>query len=63
MEGSELTTVAAPATLTTVVLDRDAPDFQIALNLARPWRAEANQGDIYRDRRVEDPRSSDRTLV
>jgi hypothetical protein len=58
-----LTAVAAQATLATVVLDRDAPEFHIALDLARPWRAQANQGDIYRNRRVENPRSSDRTLV
>lgn len=62
-DGSELTAVAAPARLAAVVLDRDAPEFHIALDLARPWRAEANQGDIYRDRQVEDPRSSDRTLL
>ncbi|WP_238011889.1 carbon-nitrogen hydrolase family protein [Dactylosporangium sp. AC04546] len=62
-DGSELTAVSAPEQLATVVLDRDAPEFHIALDLARPWRAEANQGDIYRNRRVEDPRSSDRTLV
>ncbi|MFG2043831.1 carbon-nitrogen hydrolase family protein [Dactylosporangium sp. NPDC048998] len=62
-DGSELTAVAAPAHLATVVLDRDAPEFHIALDLARPWRAEANRGEIYRNRRVEDPRSSDRTLV
>ena len=62
-DGSELATVTTPAALATVVLDRDAPEFHIALDLARPWRAEANQGDIYRNRRVEDPRSSDRTLV
>ncbi|MBK3575847.1 carbon-nitrogen hydrolase family protein [Streptomyces sp. MBT65] len=38
-------------------LDRDAPEFHIALNKARPWRASARQGDIYRSRRVADPRS------
>jgi predicted amidohydrolase len=61
-DGSHLATVAAPEHLATVVLDRDAPEFHIALDLARPWRAEANHGDIYRSRRVEDPRSTDRTL-
>jgi hypothetical protein len=36
----------------------------IALHLARPWRAEARQGDIYRRRLVvNDPRSADRTCV
>lgn len=62
-DGSELTAVTAPALLSTAVLDRDAPEFHVALNLARPWRATANQGDIYRDRRVDDPRSSDRTRI
>ncbi|MCA2213518.1 carbon-nitrogen hydrolase family protein [Jidongwangia harbinensis] len=61
-DGTELATVAAPGRPAAVTLDRDLPEFHIALDLARPWRARANQGDIYRDRRVEDPRSSDRTL-
>jgi predicted amidohydrolase len=42
-------------------LDRDAPEFDIALNKARPWRALAREGGIYRSRRVEDARSTDRT--
>lgn len=62
-DGSHLATVNTPAQLATVTLDRDAPEFHIALHLARPWRAEANQGDIYRSRRVDDPRSTDRTRI
>ena len=62
-DGSELTAVTAPEQPATAVLDRAAPGFHIALDLARPWRAAADQGDIYRSRRVEDPRSSDRTLL
>ena len=42
-------------------LDRDAPAFDIALRLARPWRALARVGDIYEERRVTDPRSEART--
>ena len=42
-------------------LDRDAPEFDIALNKARPWRASAREGEIYRSRRVNDARSTDRT--
>jgi predicted amidohydrolase len=61
-DGSELTAVAGSARLATAILDRDAPEFHVPLNLARPWRAEANRGDIYRARRVEDPRSC-RTFV
>ncbi|GIM94831.1 carbon-nitrogen hydrolase family protein [Paractinoplanes toevensis] len=60
-DGSHLVSADAPAEPAVVTLDRDAPEFHIALDLARPWRAEANQGDIYRSRRVDDPRSTDRT--
>jgi predicted amidohydrolase len=62
-DGSHLASVDATAELAVVTLDRDAPEFHIALNLARPWRAEASQGDIYRGRRVDDPRSTDQTCV
>jgi hypothetical protein len=62
-DGSESASVHAPEELATATLDRDAPEFHIAVNLARPWRAEADQGDIYRRRRVDDPRSDDRTVV
>jgi predicted amidohydrolase len=44
-------------------LDRDAPEYHVALNLARPWRTAALKGDIYRTRRVEDPRSTNRTTT
>jgi hypothetical protein len=47
----------------TGALDRAAPEFHIALDLARPWRTQANQDDIYRNRRVEDARSTDRTCT
>lgn len=62
-DGSEMATIRAPEELTVVTLDRGAPQFHIAVNLARPWRAEANHGDIYRSRRVDDPRSDDRTTI
>ncbi|WP_306210687.1 carbon-nitrogen hydrolase family protein [Actinoplanes sp. RD1] len=60
-DGSVLATVGPGDDLAVVTLDRGAPEFHIALDLARPWRAEAAVGEIYRSRRVEDPRSSDRT--
>jgi predicted amidohydrolase len=62
-DGSEMASIHAPEELTIATLDRDAPEFHIAVNLARPWRAEANQGDIYQRRRVDDPRSGDRTAI
>ncbi|MBQ0897048.1 carbon-nitrogen hydrolase family protein [Micromonospora sp. U56] len=44
-----------------VDLDRTDPVLDIALNKARPWRDIARAGHIYADRRVSDPRSTDRT--
>jgi predicted amidohydrolase len=41
-------------------IDRSNPQFDIALNKARPWRAAARSGEIYAERRVTDPRSNDR---
>jgi predicted amidohydrolase len=63
-DGSEAASIHAPEELAIATLDRDAPEFHIEVNLARPWRADADQGDIYRRRRVDDdPRSDDRTAV
>src|SRR4051812_31405469 len=62
-DGNQLASVNAPAQLAVVTLDRIAPEFHIVLDLACPWRAEANRGDIYRSRRVDDARSADRTCT
>jgi predicted amidohydrolase len=62
-DGGEMASVHTPEELILATLDRDAPEFHIAVDLARPWRANANQGDIYRSRRVDDPRSEDRTVI
>ena len=45
--------------LALVRLDQFAPQFDVALNKARPWRRLARDGAIYRERRVHDPRSDD----
>jgi predicted amidohydrolase len=42
-------------------LDRNDPHYDIPLQKARPWRARARQGDIYRKKMVVHPRSSNRT--
>lgn len=60
-EGTVLSRADDETELIIGELDRDAPEFDIALNKARPWRAVAREGEIYRTRRVEDPRSADRT--
>jgi deaminated glutathione amidase len=43
------------------VLDRAAPAYDVALHKARPWRAQARAGDIYRATAIPHPRSDDRT--
>lgn len=41
-------------------LDRTAPELDIALTKARPWRRTARAGEIYEACRVEDARSANR---
>lgn len=51
---------AAPSSgsaLTINSMDPADPQWEIALNRARPWRAKARDGEIYREWRVQDPRS------
>lgn len=60
-DGGYLVQVSGGAELVVGELDREAPGLNVALNLARPWRASATEGEIYSSRRVEDPRSADRT--
>lgn len=42
-------------------LDGNDSRWHEALNLAKPWRKKARQGDIYQSRFVSDPRSTDKT--
>jgi predicted amidohydrolase len=49
------------STLTVNVLDEEAPEWNVALHHARPWRAKAREGEIYRRLHVVDPRSTDRS--
>lgn len=41
-------------------LDKNAPELDIALNKARPWRRAARAGAIYESHRVQDSRSTNR---
>jgi deaminated glutathione amidase len=45
----------------TAALNRADPTYDVALRKARPWRALARSGSIYRDKITSDPRSRDRT--
>ena len=50
----------------SVVLNQivmDAPEWDIPLRRARPWRATAREGAIYAARRVSDPRSAQKTMI
>lgn len=43
------------------ILDRDNPEYDIALHKARPWRSNARRGEIYREKMVIDHRSQSRS--
>lgn len=52
-----------PPSISGLVVDRldlDSPEWKIALHHARPWRAKAREGTIYRQRYVQDPRSDEK---
>jgi predicted amidohydrolase len=55
----EIQAVTPPSVsgLAVDLLDVEDPRWDIALHRARPWRAEARDGAIYRRRYVRDPRS------
>jgi predicted amidohydrolase len=58
----EIQAAAAPSTSAIVLneLDADRPEWKVALQHARPWRARAREGAIYRERYVSDPRSDEK---
>jgi hypothetical protein len=55
----EVQAMATPSASGIVVdlLDEQCPRWEIALHRAKPWRAKARDGSIYRGRYVQDPRS------
>lgn len=61
--GTYAAQVNGQADLTVITIDRDDPDLAVPLTHARPWRASARKGAIYRNRAVTDPRSTDRTVL
>jgi predicted amidohydrolase len=44
-------------------INRSAPEFDVALNKARPWRASIATDPRYRTRQLNDPRSVNRTCL
>jgi predicted amidohydrolase len=61
--GTYAAQITGKADLAVVTLDRDDPTLTVPLTHARPWRATARKGDIYRTREVPDPRSRNRTTL
>jgi predicted amidohydrolase len=59
----EVQAAATPAVSGVVLgmLDERCPRGDVALHRARPWRAKARDGVIYRERHVRDPRSERKT--
>jgi predicted amidohydrolase len=59
----EVQAVATPLESGVVVdlLDESCPRWEVALHRAKPWRAKARAGEIYRQRYVSDPRSEARS--
>jgi hypothetical protein len=47
--------------VTVATLDRHDPRYDIPLKKARPWRAKARHGEIYREKIVNHPRSGNRS--
>jgi predicted amidohydrolase len=64
-EGTVLASARPDGTTDVVTIDLNPSDprFEIALTKARPWRRKARLGDIYRAKRVDDPRSADKSGV
>lgn len=48
------------SSFTLATLDAEDPRWHEALHLAKPWRNKAREGEIYRARFVDDPRSKDK---
>ena len=59
--GDVLGEVSGPEGLLVVELDRSAPELEMALTKARPWRAAVRADPAYRCGAPDDPRSVDRT--
>lgn len=55
----QCSSISAPG-MVMATLNRDDPLYEVALQKARPWRARARQGDIYRKEMIDHPRSRNR---
>ncbi|TDD11991.1 carbon-nitrogen hydrolase family protein [Kribbella turkmenica] len=62
-DGTYASQLAGKSELAITTIDREEPALEVPLTRARPWRATALKGTIYRNRAVTDPRSTNRTTT
>ncbi len=62
-DGMPLKCVATNEGLVIEHMNRNAPELDIALNKARPWRSSVAHDKKYQTRHLNDPRSVDRTRL
>ncbi len=62
-DGEPINRAESERELVFAELDRLAPDLDIALNKARPWRASVDTNPAYKTRQLNDPRSVNRTCL
>ncbi len=62
-DGSPLKHMQTDEGLVIEIMDKNAPELDIALNKARPWRSSINTNEKYQTRRLNDPRSTNRTCL
>ena len=61
--GETLNQIEADKGIVFGELDRTAPEFDVALNKAKPWRASVATNPQYQTRQLNDPRSVNRTCI
>lgn len=54
---------SAETDLVIATVERSDPAYDIPLQKARPWRAKARQGEIYREKMTDQPRSANRSII
>lgn len=62
-DGEYINQIETERGLVFAEIDRDAPEFDVALNKARPWRASVATDPKHNTRHLNDPRSVNRTCL
>lgn len=62
-DGAPLKQMKTNAGLVIETMDKHAPEFDIALHKARPWRSSISTNELYNTRHLNDPRSTNRTCL